>query len=115
MSAIGPGSLGAINMAGSLAGSQRNTGEADGLKQRSSERSFQIERKAAAAHSLEDVGETDSTPDRDADGRQPFANADDETTETETAISTATSQSPPGKHRSTDALEERGNVLDLDA
>jgi len=117
MSAIGPGNLGAVNLAGSLAGAQRTNAESDRVKEQASQRDSQINRKAMSANSLEDVGQTDHTADRDADGRMAYAydeedlenRADDEETEPQ-AESTLQKN-----RRSEDVFGEKGTSLDIEA
>lgn len=118
MSFIGPGSIGALNVAGSFAGAQRSSAAAqDELKQNAADRKAQIDRAESAAHSTEDVGETETSPDRDADGRMPFGYFD------EGEQQDGSEQSPGAQHdshvaanrRATDAFGERGGSLDLEA
>ena len=119
MSVIGPGNLGALNIAGSLAGSgAQKTNATDGeLKQNAANRSAQINRDATTAHATEDVGETESAPERDADGRLPFGDVEqDESVESTNDPQSEAGQSKNGTtRRSVDAFGERGSVLDLDA
>ena len=114
MSIIGPGNVGALNLAGSLAGSQRNNANADSIKQQGSERKFQIDRQEATAHSLEDVGETETSPERDADGRMPFAEEQGDTPQA-TGELVQNRDETPEPNRSVDAFGERGGALDLEA
>jgi hypothetical protein len=79
MSVIGPGTLGAINLAGSIAGGTRTSaGETDRLRESSSQRDAEANLQALAAQSLDDVAQADQTADRDADGRMPLGFADRE-------------------------------------
>ena len=111
MSAIGPGSIGALNLAGSLAGSQRNGAEADRIKSDAAERKFQIDQREMSAHSLDDVSETGLSADRDADGRQLHGESPEQ------GQTTDEMPSRPAKtlRRGQDALGERGRLLDLEA
>ena len=116
MSVLGTGGLGAVNLAGSLAGAQRNAGAAGQISQQAAERNAEIGRNAAAVRTLEDVGETNSTPDRDADGRLAYGHAEDELDpEQDETGSTASAVSSRREHRGEDAFGDRGRSLDLDA
>lgn len=107
MSAISTGNLGAINLAGSLAGTQRKDTDSDRNKAEAADRSFQIDQKATQTHSSEDVVETDLSADRDADGRylpgerKPQPESEEPLGDEETAA------------RAGDVSGERGRRLDL--
>lgn len=105
---IGPGSLGAINLAGSVAGSQRNAADADRVKERSAERNVQSDLKALAAKSLDDVGQADESHDRDADGRTPFGGNESPPTDVDE------SGRPSNHHRAGDPDGVCGRLLDLE-
>ena len=111
MSIIGTGNLGAINLAGSVAGAQQNSNaEANRLKEAAVQRNTKAALEDIAARSLEDVGETDESADRDADGRMPFGNSDSESLEHADRLG-----EPQMPRRIQDANGERGQRLDLDA
>ena len=111
MSAIGPGSIGALNIAGSFAGSQRSSEtQTDRAKAESADQKFQIDQKAMSAHSLGDVAETDLSAERDPDGRMPYGELaekrDSAELEEERRLRSGGSE---------DAFGERGGSLDLEA
>lgn len=116
MSIIGPGSLGAINLAGSVAGAQRNAAAESGqLRETAGQRQSQADLKALASKSLDDVGETDQSTDRDADGRMPF---DDGGYPHDIAKTTDDSHEAKQRsvgHLAPDADGTRGGLLDLEA
>lgn len=114
MSVIGPGNVGALNLASSVAGAQRNTADAGNVKQEASQRKFQIDRTEATAKSLEDVSETESSPERDADGRRLYTDAGNPI-EQDGDEQHSASLSSVSNRRSPDAFEERGGALDLEA
>lgn len=120
MSVLGPGNLGSLGIASSIAGAQNtNSGQVDELKKQSAERSAQIDRKAAAVKSLEDVDAAESSSDRDADGRMPFGAAlhDESSTQNDATDDPENSATEKQQHprRSADPSGERGHSLDLDA
>lgn len=110
MSSINPGNLGPIN-ASSFAGAQKNQ-SVDQAKEAASDKSFKQDLKTMAAQASGDVADPDFEKDRDADGRLPFSlqqhpqenPAEDE----ENSGSDKQAKAP-------DAMEERGNQLDLEA
>jgi hypothetical protein len=110
MSAIGPGNVGPLNIAGSFAGAQRASADPDREKAEAAVQKFQTDQQALAAHGLSDVAEAELAGDRDADGRSALGSFGSEPT------------NPPQDHapeqqgrRAPDAMEERGTVLDLEA
>ena len=111
MSSIGLTNIGvgAMNLAGSAAGTQSSASDTDRVKQNAATQKANADRHAQSAHALDDVAEADLSSDRDADGRQPYGRlsrpgadeeGEDNTTET---------------LRAQDATGERGNTLDLQA
>lgn len=110
MGSINPGNIGPANLAGSFAGGQSNP-PVNESRDAGAQKTFQADLKAMAAQASGDVSEADLETDRDADGRMPFGNehgqAQDESSNQETEDS-----SPK---RAPDAMNERGNQLDLDA
>jgi hypothetical protein len=117
MSVIGPGSLGAINLAGSVAGGVRTSGaETDRMQETGAQRTTESNVKALASRSLEDIGETDQSADRDADGRMPLGYSDAE--ETTEPLPLGDDNRPRDRHkhaRAIDADGVRGRRLDLEA
>jgi hypothetical protein len=114
MSVIGPGSLGAINLAGSVAGAvQPSAAEADRAKTSAAQRNAAADVQALASRSLEGVGQADESADRDADGRMPLGYSDAESDD-------SVEEDDPGQGRNNrlrvaDADGVRGRRLDLDA
>ena len=113
MSVMGPGTLGSFNLAGSVAGSQRNNSADDRVKEASAERKFQADQRAISANSLEDVAETDLLSERDPDGRLPYSAMEHE--EEESLELSTTDQSSSQSRRNSDAFGERGISLDVEA
>ncbi len=109
MSTIGPGNIGAVNIAGSAAGAQRNDASANRVKENAADRDSQIELQTSKAQNNEDVVEADLTADRDADGRQDIE-AQSETVEPDEDNSSPKSALP----KNVDPLGERGAQLDLE-
>jgi hypothetical protein len=114
MSVIGSGSLGSFNLAGSVAGSQRNNAGEDRVKETSADRKFQADQRTLSASSLEDVSETDLLSERDADGRLLYSPEESEEQES-LEISTSDQSSSRQSHRNSDAFGERGISLDIEA
>ena len=113
MSSVGPFNPAGFNLAGSLAGAQRTSGDKD---QTAAERAAQKQQAEQTANAEKDVSETDMSPDRDADGRQDFSSggsAGDEQDSTD-EISAPGSDTLPDTP-APDAFGERGNSLDLNA
>jgi hypothetical protein len=113
MTTIGPGSLGALNLVGSLAGAQRRDADVDRAKSESAERKFQIDQKAMSAHSLGDLAETELSSERDADGRLPYS--EPQTRNGQGGESAEHDSRSPQRRRSQDASGETGRLLDLEA
>lgn len=109
MSAIGPGTLGALNVAGSVAGAQQPQAHADRAREESAQRTFQIDQQLLSSRDVDDVSETALSRDRDADGRMPY-----EPPTGQPAAEDDDRDSKPPK-RSRDAFGERGRALDLEA
>ena len=109
MSSIGPGSISGMNLAATFAAAQRTDRDADRKVGQAAEQQRVHDQADLAAASLEDVGESNSSADRDADGRQTFvippvnSAADQEDEEAEEK-----------KPRASDPDEDRGRLLDLE-
>jgi hypothetical protein len=106
---IGPGSIGATNIAGSLAGAQRTGSESDRIKESGAAKKFAGDQRAMSASKLEDVGETNLSADRDPDGRKLYSDPTEENVEEGLA-------DPPMRKssKSLDAFGECGQSLDLE-
>ena len=116
MSAIGPGTLGALNLAGSLAGAQQSHAHTDRSKETGTQRAFQIDREVMSSHDLDDVAETDLSRDRDADGRMSYGRTPHEETDEGSTETEDTGREQGQKPlRTPDAFGERGLTLDLEA
>lgn len=111
MSSIGLTNIGvgAMNLAGSAAGTQSSTSDTDRVKQNAANQKANADRNAQSARALDDVAETDLSSDRDADGRQPYGRLSRPGLDEEGEESTAETLHAP------DATGERGNTLDLQA
>ena len=108
MSAIGPGTVGSLNLAGSLAGAQQTRAHGDRTKAEGSQRTFQIDQQTLSAHGLDDVAEAELSRDRDADGRLPYERQEPGGSRDQSSRSSAQPQPAP------DAFGERGRTLDLE-
>ena len=108
MSAIGPGTLGALNVAGSVAGAQQPQAHTDRAREESAQRAFQIDQQLLSSRDVDDVAETVLSRDRDADGRLPYEPSSQSSPGDEEA-------EPKSSKRSPDAFGERGRALDLEA
>ncbi len=108
MSTIGPGNIGALNLAGSLAGAQRSDASTDRNKAESAAQKFQVDQKTLTARSLGDVSEADLSSERDPDGRLPYdgRRKDD---------SSGKDSANPNSRFAADAFGERGSSLDIEA
>ncbi len=110
MSAIGPGNIGSLNLAGSFAGAQRSDADTDRNKASSAEQKFQIDQRTMSSHSTGDVAEADFSSERDADGRLSYPETprpDDESEDPD--------ESQEQRRRALDVLDGRGTSLDLEA
>jgi len=113
MSAIGSPGLGAINLAGSFAGVQKNEASSDRIKESNSARKFQIDQQSMSAESMGDVSDPDFSADRDPDGRQLSVPSRSDSDQDENE-SLSSAMSPQPRH-APDAFGNRGTLLDLDA
>ena len=100
--------IGAMNLAGSAAGTQRSGADTDSVKKNAADQKATVDRDAQSAKALNDVAEAELSSDRDADERQPFGllsrpESDDESDENNA-----------NTLRTPDATGERGNALDLE-
>ena len=111
MSAIGSPGLGAINLAGSLAGVQKNEASSDRIKEGNSSRKFQVDQQSMSAESMGDVSDPAFSADRDPDGRQSSGPSRPGPSEEESLSSAVLRQ---GRH-APDPSGDRGTLLDLDA
>lgn len=106
MSSINSAGSGAYNLIGSIAGSQRNQGDSDRLKSDADGRRFSLDQNNMTEKNLGNVAGTESSPDRDANGRLPF---DAQSAEHEEIPAHADFDAPE------DADGLRGQTLDLQA
>jgi hypothetical protein len=111
MSSIGLTNIGAgaLNLAGSAAGTQRSGADTDSVKKNGADQKATADRNAQSAQTLNDVAEADLSSDRDADGRQPFGLLSRPETDEESE------ENRPKTLQTPDATGERGNALDLEA
>lgn len=108
MSAIGPGGMGSLPLAGSVAGTQSRAADLDRQKADAADQKWQADQLELSAKRLGDIAQSDGTGDRDADGRLPWMLNAAPAPPTEDG----SSASPP---RSRDADGASGGVIDLDA
>jgi hypothetical protein len=107
MSAIGGGGLNfgpLVNSAAGVSG-QRRTAETDRQQAESAERKFSLDQQALTERAVGDIGESDETHDRDADGRQPWT-----FTRRKPGAKPGGTESPAG---APDVDHERGGALDF--
>ena len=107
MSSIGPGNIGALNLAGSFAGARRGEVNTDRDKASSAEQKFKLDQQAM---SLDDVAETELSSERDADGRLPYTQMTPPEAPSEEDQEQQSQPLP-----APDAFGERGASLDLEA
>ncbi len=108
MSTIGTGNVAGMNLAGSIAGAQRNNAMTDRLKEAASDAKFQIDQNSLSSKALDDVAEASDQTERDADGRLPYSPTRQRQEDGNSRQS----------HHSTsprDVMGERGTTLDLEA
>ena len=109
MSAIGGGGFNIGPLAATPAGiaGQQRAAETDRQKTEAAERKFQLDRQTAMEKTVGDIGASDETHDRDADGRQPWVIT---RRNTDGKSGTASPQ-----ESAADPDHERGGQLDLQA
>jgi hypothetical protein len=109
MSAVGGGGWNFGPLVNSTAGAagQRRVAETDREQAESAERKFQLDQQAITEKMVGDVGASDETHDRDADGRQPWT-----IIRRKASGGDASTGHPP---RAPDPDHERGEQLDLEA
>lgn len=116
MSVIGPANLGAINLAGSVAGAQQTSAdEADQAKQTSAQRDAAANLKAMASKALDGVDAADESAERDADGRMPYGGDDNDASQPATTEAPRRRPSRSRAPRPKDAFGELGGTLDVEA
>jgi len=107
MSSIGTGPLGIPPLASSVAGvgAQQKSAEVDRTQHDGQVQKFQLDRADQYEKTVGDIGESDGTDDRDADGRMPWKFQ---------RTAAKPSDEPPQAHPP-DPAKERGTRLDVDA
>ena len=117
MSSIGSGNIGALNLAGSLAGTQKSSGtQTNDNKAEAAAQKFQLDQKALS-EKTQDVAEADLSPDRDADGRSDYHDSAPHD-ELELSQIKPDEDQEQSKHRKPNRLaleSDTGQVLDLEA
>ncbi len=110
MSSIGSGPVGIPSIVSSAAGvtGQQKSAEANRVQQDGNIRRFQIDRADQFEKAVGDIGASDGTDERDADGRMPW------TFQQRNASSKDDAGTEPDSH-APDLSEERGLQLDLEA
>lgn len=109
MSSIGPSSISGMNLAGTFAAAQRTDRDADRKANEAGEQQRVHDQANMSASELEDVGESTSSGDRDADGRLPFG------AELHDAPAEEDDEQPSQPPKANDPDDDRGNLLDLEA
>jgi hypothetical protein len=109
MSSIGSGPVGMGPIVQSAAGvtGQQKSAEANRTQQDGNVQRFQLDRADQFEKTVGDIGESDGTDERDADGRLPWTFKPPGTPAKKDGES-------PGQHAA-DLSGERGRTLDLDA
>jgi hypothetical protein len=113
--------MAALNLAGSVAGSQRIAGDTDNAKESASARSRQIDQQSREGAALEDVSDAEFSSDRDPDGRQHYQQSLSEEQDPrnddphDRSFHSGFRGLDRDPHRAADAFGERGNSLDLEA
>jgi hypothetical protein len=112
MSSIGSGPLGIPPLANSAAGvgGQQKSAEANRANHDGQIQKFQLDRADQYEKTVGDIGESDGTDERDADGRMPWKFKLPGAGKPDGSSSSQTPQPHPP-----DLAKERGNSLDLDA
>ena len=110
MSSIGPGPMGIPPLASSAAGSasQQKAADVNRVQQDGNVQRFQLDRAAQLDKAVGDIGESDGTDERDADGRMPWVSQ-------RQGRSGDQEQASPRRPKAADPEAERGGTLDLDA
>jgi len=110
MSSIGPGNIGALNIAGSFAGAQRTEAETNRSKAEAATQRGQVDPKSMSTEAVDDVAEADLSEERDPDGRMSYGGSwtSDDSPDTSRDQTKQPDAVP-------DAFGERGNSLDLEA
>lgn len=111
MSSIGSGPLGIPPLINSTAGTnaQQKSAETNRTNHDNSVQKFQLDRADQLEKTIGDIGESDSTDDRDADGRMPWVIRRRQVSDENPSNSSA------GGSHAPDPNAERGTQLDLDA
>lgn len=107
MSAIGSGSIGVFNIAGSIAGAQRNHATANEARAEAAEKSFQLDADKLTARANGEISDPELSSERDADGRMPYE------AERHTDEKAQESELIEAGRRSPDVSGDLGNSLDL--
>ena len=114
MSTIGSG-FGVASLVGSAAGAQQSRTDSNGVKSAAAEQTFRIGQQEMTSRSLDSVGQSDVTPDRDADGRQAYEHPAEADTG-QSAEPTDDQQPQPGTAGLvSDVFGVLGQTLDLEA
>jgi len=110
MSSIGSGPMGIAPLASSVAGAagQQKAADANRVQQDGNVQRFQLDRADQLEKTVGDIGESDGTDERDADGRMPWAIQ-------RRGQSGGQDQEASHRPKPADPQEERGGLLDLDA
>jgi hypothetical protein len=110
MSSIGSGPMGVTPLASSVAGAagQQKAADANRVQQDGNVQRFQLDRADQLEKTVGDIGESDGTDERDADGRMPWVVK-------RQGAGGGQEHESSRRARPADPQEERGGTLDLDA
>ena len=114
MSTIGSG-IGAASLASSAAGAQQNRTDTNQVKAAAADQTFRIGQQEMTSRSLDSVGQSDVTPDRDADGRQGYDRPTHDDAEDEFDPNHEDSGLPQPVADAADVFGILGQTLDLEA
>jgi hypothetical protein len=98
-----------MNLAGTFAAAQRTDKDADRKVSEAGEQLRVHDQANLSTESLEDVSESTSSGDRDADGRLPYGLVQPE------LPPDPDEEAPPQAKKAADPNEDRGTLLDLEA
>ena len=114
MTTIGSG-FGAASVVGSAAGAQQSRTDTNSVKSAAAEQTFRIGQQEMTSRSLDSVGQSDVTPDRDADGRQDYDRPANEGAEDNFDPADESRRLPETGGHVSDVFGILGQTLDLEA
>lgn len=115
MSTIGPGNLGNINLAGSIAGAQRGDVSDERARAEAADRKSEQQIRDRHVTAAEDVSDPELSEDRDADGYLAYGGHDAPVDEESVSAEADETTDAAPKRASHDESGTLGKSLDLDA